>query len=186
MKNILGIFKAVDVFPRAPLACISRPRRVRSPQRVAPDRAKTHSRLRIAPSTRTISKTHSRLRFAPSFWTGRLEEVSYETLALETWRKSRTKRWLWRLGASLLEEVSYETLVLETWLWRKSRTKRSFWKLGASLFEEASCETLFLESWRFTFGGSLVRNDRFGDLALHFCRKKYAGLGDLALHFWRK
>ena len=71
------------------------------------------------------------------------------------WRKSRTKRSFWRLGASLLEEVSYEALVLETWrftfggslvrsagfgdlafhFWRKSRTKRSFWRLGASLVE---------------------------------------------------
>ena len=45
-----------------------------------------------------------------------LEEVAYETLVLALfWRKPRTKRWFWRLGASLLEEVSYETLVLETW-----------------------------------------------------------------------
>ena len=34
---------------------ISRPRHARSPQRVARDRAKTHSRLHFAPSTRTIS-----------------------------------------------------------------------------------------------------------------------------------
>ena len=145
-----------------------------------------------------------------AFWIGRaslLEEVSYETvletwrctfggslvrnarfgdLALHFWRKSRTKRSFWRLGAPLLEEVSYETLVLETWrstfggslvrnarfgdlalhFWRKSRTKRSFWRLGAPLLEEVSYETLVLES--FTFGGSLVRNARFGDLALHF------------------
>ena len=53
--------------------------------------------------------------------------------------------WTWRLGAALLEEVSYEALALETWrctfggslvrsarfgvlalhFWRKSRTKRS-------------------------------------------------------------
>ena len=37
------------------LPCISRLRRARSPQRVAPDRDKTHSRLHFAPSTRTIS-----------------------------------------------------------------------------------------------------------------------------------
>ena len=112
-------------------------------------------------------------------------------VALHFWRKSRTKRSFWRLGASLLEEVSYETFVLETWrftfggslvrnarfgdlalhFWRKSRTKRSFWRLGASLLEEVSYETLVLETWRFTFGGSLVRNARFGDLALHFWRK---------------
>ena len=41
--------------PKRTLACISRPRHARSPQRVAPDRVKTHSRLRFAPSTRTIS-----------------------------------------------------------------------------------------------------------------------------------
>ena len=56
-------------------------------------------------------------------------------------------------------------------VWRKSRTKRSFWRLGASLLEEVSYETLVLGTWRFTFGGSLVRNARFGDLALHFWRK---------------
>ena len=146
-----------------------------------------------------------------------LEEVSYEALVLETWcftfggslvrnarfgdlagdlalhfwRKSRTKRSFWRLGASLLEEVSYETLVLETWcftfggrlvrnarfglvalhFWRKSRTKRSLWRLGASLLEEVSYKTLVLETWCFTFGGSLVRSARFGDLVLHFWRK---------------
>ena len=55
--------------------------------------------------------------------------------------------------------------------WRKSRTKRPFWRLGASLLEEVSCETLLLETWCFTFGGSLVRNARFGDLALHVWRK---------------
>ena len=105
----------------------------------------------------------------------------------EVWRKSRTKRSFWRLGSSLLEEVSYETLVLETWqftfggslvrnarfgdlalhFWRKSRTKRSFWRLGSSLLEEVLYETLVLETWHFTFGGSLVRNAHFGDLALH-------------------
>ena len=186
-----------------------------------------------------------------AFWIGRaslLEEVSYEMLVLETWRftfggslvrnagfgdlaphfwrKSRTKRLFWRLGASLLKEVSYETLVLETWrftfggslernagfgdlaphFWRKSRTKRSFWRLGASLLEEVSYETLVLEPWRFTFGGSLVRNACFGDfgallleedsyetLVLETWRFTFggslvrnAGFRDLALHFWRK
>ena len=78
---------------------------------------------------------------------------------------SRTKRSFWRLGASLVEEVSYDTLVLETWrmtlggslvrntgfgdlalhFWRKSRMKRSFWRLGASLLEEFSYDTLVLE-----------------------------------------
>ena len=93
--------------------------------------------------------------------TSLLEEVSCETLALETWRftfggrlyvqnagfgdltlhfwkKSRTKRSFWSLGASLLEEVSYETLALENLMrdfWRTSRAKRSFWRLGASLLE---------------------------------------------------
>ena len=38
----------------------------------------------------------------------------------------------------------------------------------ASLLEEVSYETLVLETWRFTFGGTLVRNARFGDLAFHF------------------
>ena len=133
------------------------------------------------------------------FDTRLLEEVSYETLVLETltrdfWRKSRSQRSFWRLGASLLEEVSRTTLVLETWsftfggslvrnarfgalavhFWRKSRAKRSFWRLGASPLEEVSCETLVLETWRFTFGGRLVRNARFGDLARHFWRKSRA------------
>ena len=126
-----------------------------------------------------------------------LEEVSYQALVLETWRftfggslvrnarfgdsahhfwrKSCTKRWFWRLGASLLEEVSYEALVLETWrftfggrlvrsarfgdlalhFWRKSRTKRSIWRLGASLLEDVSYEALILETWRFTCGAGL-------------------------------
>ena len=41
--------------PKRTLACISRPRHARSSQRVAPDRAKTHSRLHFAPLTCTIS-----------------------------------------------------------------------------------------------------------------------------------
>ena len=60
---------------------------------------------------------------------------------------AETAFWIGR--ASLLEEVSL------------------FWRLGASLLEEVSYETLVLETWRFTFGGSLVRNAHFGDLALH-------------------
>ena len=40
--------------PKRNLACISRPRRARSPQRVAPDKSKTQSHLHFAPSTRTI------------------------------------------------------------------------------------------------------------------------------------
>ena len=40
---------------KSTLACISRIRHARSPQRVAPDRTKTHSRLHFAPSTCTIS-----------------------------------------------------------------------------------------------------------------------------------
>ena len=118
-----------------------------------------------------------------------VRSARFGDLALHFWRKSRTKRSFWRLGASLLEEVSYEAFVLETFtfggslvrnagcgdlalhFWRKSRTKRSFWRLGASLLEDVSYETLVLETWRFTFGGSLVRSARFGDLALHFWRK---------------
>ena len=50
--------------------------------------------------------------------------------------------------------------------WRKSRTKRLFWRLDASLLEEVSYETLVLGTFRFTFGGSLVRNGRFGDFGL--------------------
>ena len=84
------------------------------------------------------AKMQARLRAAL------LEEVSYETLVLETWHF--TKRWFWRLGASLLEEVSCETLVLETW---RSRTRRSFWRLGASPLRTfgGSLETLLLETW---------------------------------------
>ena len=59
------------------LACISRTRHARSPQRVARVQDKSHSRLRFARSTRTISavpqrvartwvKSHSRLHFARS------------------------------------------------------------------------------------------------------------------------
>ena len=132
-----------------------------------------------------------------SFWrlgASLLDEVSYEVLVLETCR------------TSLLEGVSDETLVLETWrftfggslgrntgfgdltlhFWTKSRTKRSFWRLGASLLGEASYEALVLETWRFTFGRSLVRSARFGDLS-HFTFGGSLGrntrFGDLALHF---
>ena len=56
------------------LACISRTRHARSPQRVARKPGKSHSRLHFAHSTRTISaevaraagKSHSRLHFAHS------------------------------------------------------------------------------------------------------------------------
>ena len=80
--------------------------------------------------------------------------------------------------------------------------------LPALLLEEVSYETLVLETCRFTFGGSLARNARFGDGALHFWRKsrtkrafwRLGGsllegvscetlvleFGDGALHFWRK
>ena len=95
-----------------------------------------------------------RLTFGGSF----VRNVRFGDLALQFWRKSRTKRSFWRLGASILEEVSYETLVLETWRFT----------FGASLVEEVLYETLVLETWRFTFGGSLVRNAGFRDLALHF------------------
>ena len=44
----------------------------------------------------------------------------------------------------------------------------ALWISSASLLEEVSCETLVLETLRFTFGGSLVRNVCFGDLALHY------------------
>ena len=69
--------------------------------------------------------------------------------------------------------------------WRKSRTKRSFWRLGASLLEEVSYETLVLETWRFTFGGNLVRNAGFGDLAFHFWRKSGVWYETLILKTWR-
>ena len=76
--------------------------------------------------------------------------VRFVVVALHFWRKSS------RLGAALLEEVSYETLVLETW-------RITFG--GGHVRNAAS-----LETWRFTFG-SLVRNARFGDLALHSWRE---------------
>ena len=80
---------------------------------------------------------------------------------METWR--------FTFGGSLVRNAHLGDLALH--FWRKSCTKRSFWRLCASLLEEVSCETLVLETWRFTFGGSLVRTARFGDLALHFWRK---------------
>ena len=127
-----------------------------------------------------------------------VRNARFGDLALHFWRKSRTKRLFWRLGASLLEEVSYETLVLETWrftfggslsFWRLgARTRHSFWSLGASLLEEVSYKTLALETWHFTFGGSVVRNIRFGDMALHVWRKCRTTrlFWDMVLHFWRK
>ena len=124
---------------------------------------------------------------AIAFWISHaslLEEVSYETLVLETWRFTfggslvRNARFGGSLDLALhLEEVSYETLVLETCrftfarfgdlalhFWRKSRTKRWFWRLGASL------------------GGSLVRNAGFGDLSLHFWRKSKPGSRSASRH----
>ena len=41
--------------PKRNLTCVSRPRRARSPQRVARDQSKTQSHLHFAPSMRTIS-----------------------------------------------------------------------------------------------------------------------------------
>ena len=87
-----------------------------------------------------------------------MEEVSYETLVVETWR--------FTFGGSLVRSARFGDLALH--FWRTSRTKRSSWRLGASLLEEVLYEALVLETWRFTFGGSLVRNARFGDLALHW------------------
>ena len=110
------------------------------------------------------AKMQARLRAAL------LEEVSYETLVLETWHF--TKRWFWRLGASLLEEVSCETLVLETW---RSRTRRSFWRLGASPLRTfgGSLETLLLETWRFTCGAGLGP----GLFVVQICGKEFFGAG---------
>ena len=58
------------------------------------------------------------------FWKKSRTKRSFGDSALHFWRQSRTKRWFWRLGASLLEDVSYETLVLETWrftfAWRRA------------------------------------------------------------------
>ena len=131
-----------------------------------------------------------------AFWIGRaslLEDVSNETLVLDTWR--------FPFGGRLVRNARFGDLAFH--FWRMSRTKRSFCRLGASLLEDVLCETLVLETWRFTLGGSLVRNARFGDLALHFggrlvrnarfgdlwrftfggCLVRNARFGDLALHF---
>ena len=138
-----------------------------------------------------------------------LEEVSYETLVLETWpftfggslvRSARFGDLVLTFGGSLVRNARFGDLVLH--FWRTSCTKRSFWRLGASLLEEVSYEALILETWCFTFGGSLLRNARFGDLARHFWRKsrtkrsfwrlgdlvllRSARFGELVLHFWRK
>ena len=43
-----------------------------------------------------------------------VRNARFGDLTCDFWRKSRTKRSFWRLDAGLLEEVSYETLVLET------------------------------------------------------------------------
>ena len=92
-------------------------------------------------------------------------------LTLHFWRKSHTKRSFWRLAASLLEEVSYETLVVETcrFTFGGSLARNAHFGgfHGASLLEGVSHETLVLETGRFTFEGGLGQNARFGDLALH-------------------
>ena len=89
--------------------------------------------------------------------------MRFGDLPLHFWRKSRAKRSLWRLAASLLEEeVSCENARfgdLPLHVWRKSRAKRAFWRLGASLLAGASYETFVLETCRVTLWGSLVRNE---------------------------
>ena len=63
----------ISQLPRysTPLACISRPQRTRSPQRVARAPAKSHSRLHFAHSTRTISAEgcagSRRIALSPAF-----------------------------------------------------------------------------------------------------------------------
>ena len=149
-----------------------------------------------------------------------VRNARFGDLALQLWRKSRIRRSFWRLGTSLLEEVSYETPVLETWrftfvgslarnarfgarnawhltfggrlvrnarfgdlafhFWRKSRTKRSFWRLGTSLLE-VSYEQFVVHMYcgKGLFGAGLrsgqfavqLQHGNFGDLALHSCRK---------------
>ena len=78
---------------------------------------------------------------------------------------------------------------------RRSRVSRArnageiAFRIGrASLLEEVSYKTLVLETWRFTFGGRLERNARFGDLVLHFWRKSrtkrsFWRLGASLFHF---
>ena len=154
-------------------------------------------RSRLCPSNPPVLEIWRKSCAKRSFWrrsASLLEEVSYETLVLEKkrftcggslrnarfgdlalhfWSKPRTKRWFWRLAHFWRKSCG------KRWFWRlgafhfrrNCRTKRSFWRLGASLLEELSYEALVVETWRFTFGGSLVRNARFGDLALHFWRK---------------
>ena len=132
-----------------------------------------------------------------------LEEVSYETLVLETWcftfGGSLVRNAGFGVGASLLEEVSlvletwrftfaeisYETLVLETWRFTfgGSLTNRWFWRLGASLFWRKSRTKRWF--WRFFEEAShetlVLETWRFtfgGSLV------RNAGFGDLALHLW--
>ena len=92
-------------------------------------------------------------RFGGSF----VRDAVFGDLALHFWRKCRTKRWFWRLGAALLDEVSYETLGASL-NWRQSRMRRWLWRLGASLLEEVSYEALVLETWRFTFSFTNLKN----------------------------
>ena len=79
------------------------------------------------------------------------------------------KRSFWRLARLTLEEVSYETLVLETsaaHFWRKSRTKRSF-SLANDAFEALPkdvCSKMIRETGvrlqsRRVFFSSVFQND---------------------------
>ena len=87
--------------PNCTLACISRPRHARSPQKVARAHAPSRSRLHFAHSTRTISakgcpdktKSHSRLHFAHST----------RTISAEVIRHARSpQRVAFRGGAAAL------------------------------------------------------------------------------------
>ena len=74
-------------------------------------------------------------------------------LAPHFWRQSRAKRWFWRLGASHLEEVSYKSLVLETWRFpSRGSLERVLetWRLtfGGSLVRNARFGDLALHFWR--------------------------------------
>ena len=80
-----------------------------------------------------------------AFWIAHaslLEEVSYETLVLETWRFTFggslvetlvLETWHFTFGGSLVRNARFGDLALH--FWKKSRTKRLFWRLGASLVE---------------------------------------------------
>ena len=141
-----------------------------------------------------ILETWSRFTFGGSL----ARNARFGDLALHFWRTSCTKRWFWRLGASLLEEVSYETLVLETWRFTLEDVSYETLVLetcGASLLEDVSYETLVLETWRFTFrlfwrlGVSLLEEVSYETLVLETWRFTFGGslvrnarFGDLALH----